>query len=200
MKTFKSLYQLAAACLALAAGSISAAAAEVGKSAPEFSLTDINGQMIQLSDYAGKTVVLEWVNPECPFVKRHYESGNMPAVQKEATDQGVVWLSINSGSDGDQGGYDATQARQWMQRVGSAATAYVRDSGGKVTRLYNAKTTPHMFVIDPKGTLVYSGAIDSNRRSHEGAENYVLTTLAAIKEGKPVAKSTTTPYGCGVKL
>lgn len=198
MKTFKSFYQFAAVFLATASA-LTLSAAEVGKPAPQFSLTDIQGQPVQLSDFAGKTVVLEWVNPECPFVKRHYESGNMPAVQKEATQQGAVWLSINSGGDDDQGGYDATQARQWMQRTGSAATAYMRDPGGKVARLYEAKTTPHMFVIDPKGTLVYSGAIDDNRRSHEGAENYVRTTLAALKDGKAPQKSTTTPYGCGVK-
>ena len=176
-----------------------ASAAEIGKAAPQFALTDLKGRTVQLSDYQGKTVVLEWVNPECPFVKRHYESGNMPAVQKEATDDGVVWLLINSGSDGEQGGYTVSEAQKWLGGVGSAATAYLRDAGGKVARLYNAKTTPHMYVIDSKGVLVYNGAIDSDRRNHKGAENYVRSTLTALKKGTPVSKSTTTPYGCGVK-
>lgn len=180
------------------------AAPEVGKPAPDFTLTDINGQSHSLSSFKGKTVVLEWVNQECPFVVKHYEkSGNMPKTQKAALADGVIWLQINSGHPGAQGDYAPDKVKAWMAKNNAASTAYFRDSDGKVGKLYDARTTPHMFVIDPQGVLRYAGAIDSIRSSKESdiekATNYVSTALAELKAGKEVTTKTSTPYGCSVK-
>lgn len=181
-----------------------AATAEVGRTAPNFTLTDLNGQTRSLSEFKGKTVVLEWVNPECPFVMKHYDhSGNMPRTQQAATADGVVWLSINSAAPGKEGDYDPAQAKAWQARIHSAATAYLRDSDGKVGRLYDARTTPHLYVIDPAGTLVYAGGIDSIRSSRvediAKATNYVNAALADLKAGRPVRTKHSQPYGCSVK-
>jgi hypothetical protein len=147
--------------------------------------------------------VLEWVNPECPFVMKHYGSGNIPKLQESAKADGVVWLSINTGGAGAQGASDNAEHAKWSQSVKAAPTAYLRDRDGRVGRLYGAKTTPHMYVITADGTLVYNGAIDSIRSAEIGdiakAENYVAAALAAVKAGKPVAKATSQPYGCAVK-
>lgn len=180
------------------------AAAVIGQPAPEFTLTDIKGTSHNLSDLKGKTVVLEWVNPECPFVVKHYEkSGNIPSLQKNATADGVVWLLINSAAPGKQGDYDAQKAAAWLEKTSAAATAYLRDADGKVGRTYGAKTTPQLYVIDGEGTLVYNGAIDSIKSADPAdiakAENYVTAALAAVKNGTPVEKSTSQPYGCSVK-
>jgi len=199
MKTLIRSLVLSAAFVAANVVHVQAATAEVGKPAPDFSATDINGKAVRLSDFKGKAVVLEWVNPECPFVKRHYESGNMPALQKEATSDGVVWLSVNSGAKGEQGAYSGDKVKKWIQEKQAAPTSYVHDEDGKIGKAFGAKTTPHMFVVNPDGTLVYSGAIDDNRRTHEGANNYVRAALSAVKSGKPVAKATSDPYGCAVK-
>ncbi len=194
-----------AASVMLAACAVPALAsqAQVGEMAPAFTLTDIHGNAHSLSDFAGKTVVLEWVNPECPFVKKHYSSGNIPALQKSAADSGVVWLAINSGKPGAQGDFDAAEAASWMSDHEAKPTAYFRDQDGAVGRLYGAKTTPHMYVINPTGELVYNGAIDSIPSARKGdlarAENYVIAALAAVKSGEPVERSQTQPYGCGVK-
>jgi peroxiredoxin len=179
-------------------------AASVGQPAPAFTLTDLDGTSHSLSDFKGKTVVLEWVNPECPFVVKHYEkSGNLPATQKAAVADGVVWLLINSAAAGKQGDFDAAAAKAWMEKNQAAATAYLRDPDGKVGRAYDAKTTPHMYVINAEGVLVYNGAIDDKRSTNpkdiEGAENFVKSALAALKAGQPVATPTTQPYGCSVK-
>jgi hypothetical protein len=180
------------------------AAAVVGEAAPAFTLTDIKGVSHNLSDFKGKTVVLEWVNPECPFVVKHYEkSGNIPALQKSAAADGVVWLSINSAAAGKQGDYDAGKVAEWSAKTGAAPAAYLRDSDGKVGKAYGAKTTPQIYVINAEGTLVYNGAIDSIR-STDGddvakAEKFAVNALAAVKAGKPVEKATTQPYGCSVK-
>ncbi|MCU0792241.1 MAG: redoxin family protein [Opitutaceae bacterium] len=179
-------------------------AAEVGQPAPAFTLTDLDGTSHNLSDFKGKTVVLEWVNPECPFVVKHYEkSGNMPALQKAATADGVIWLQINSAAPGKQGDYDAAAAKAWQQKTGAAATAYLRDVSGAVGKAYGAKTTPQLYVITADGTLVYNGAIDSIRSTNADdiakAENFLTAALAAVKAGQPVAKATTQPYGCSVK-
>lgn len=190
-----------------AAGLFAAAvlgAATVGQPAPAFTLTDLDGKAHSLADFKGKTVVLEWVNPECPFVVKHYEkSGNIPATQKAAVADGVVWLQINSAAAGKQGDYDAAAAKGWQAKNNVAASAYLRDADGKVGKAYDAKTTPHIFVINAEGTLVYNGGIDDKRSANpkdiEGAENYAKSALAAVKEGKPVAKATTQPYGCSVK-
>lgn len=193
------------AFVALAAAFVSLAQASVlvGDHAPDFTLTDINGKTHKLSDFKGKTVVLEWVNPECPFVIKHYGSGNMPGLQQKATADGVVWLSINSGKAGSEGDLNAADAAAWLKKNKAAPTAYFRDQDGKVGHLYGAKTTPHMFIITGDGLLVYKGAIDSIRSAKvediAKAENYVTSALAAIKAGQPVAKANTQAYGCSVK-
>jgi peroxiredoxin len=180
------------------------AAATVGEPAPAFTLTDINGTTHNLSDFKGKTVVLEWVNPECPFVVKHYDkSGNLPATQKAATADGVVWLQINSAAAGKQGDFDTAKVKAWQDKNKVAATAYLRDPEGTVGKAYGAKTTPHIFVINADGTLVYNGGIDNkptaDPKDIEGAENYAKSALAALKAGSPIAKATTQPYGCSVK-
>lgn len=202
MKNFKRILGCAAA-MVVAFSVTAQAAVTIGEPAPEFTLTDINGKPHKLSDYKGKTVVLEWVNAECPFVMKHYESGNIPNLQRSATADGVVWLSINTGKKGAQGVYDAGKHGEWSGSVKAAPSAYLRDPDGAVGRLYGAKTTPHMYVITAEGTLVYNGAIDSIRSADVAdlakAENYVTSALAAVKAGKPVAKATSQPYGCNVK-
>jgi hypothetical protein len=202
MKTTKRIL-LATAVWAAACATAAFAAVNIGAPAPDFSVTDIQGKVHRLSDYKGRTVVLEWVNPECPFVQKHYGSGNIPNLQKSATGDGVVWLAINSGRPGSDGDYDDAAAANWLKAKNAAPTAYVRDQDGKVGRLYGAKTTPHLYVINADGALVYNGAIDSIRSADVDdiakAENYVNAALAAVKTGKPVAKSSSQPYGCAVK-
>ena len=174
---------------------------EVGRPAPDFTLADITGQTHKLSEYRGKTVVLEWSNPECPIAKRHYDSHNMQDTQKAAVTDGVVWLTINSaGYPGAQGNYDEAQAAAWLKKNGATPTAYFRDQTGKVGHLYGAKTTPHMFIITRDGLVAYQGAIDSgNGGNIATSTNYVRVALAAIKAGKPIEKTATQPYGCSVK-
>lgn len=202
MKNIRSLFLFTAA---VSAGlvSLAQAAARVGSPAPEFTLTDINGQTHQLSDYRGKIVVLEWVNSGCPFVQKHYESGNIPRLQQSATSDGVVWLAINTGRDGVQGAMDSAAATKWLSKQNAAPTAYLRDTDGSVGRLFGAKTTPHLFVINADGVLVYNGAIDSIRSADQSdiakATNYVTAALADLKAGRPVATANTQPYGCSVK-
>jgi hypothetical protein len=184
--------------------SVGARAAEVGQPAPDFSLTDIDGVTHRLSDYKGKLIVLEWVNPECPIVQKHYvKSRNIPGLQRTYTEKGVVWLSINSAAQGKQGDYEAAQVKAWMQRVGAAPTAYLRDRDGAVGHLYGAKTTPHLFIINRDGILVYRGGIDSIASGDPDdiarATNYVNAAMADIAAGRPVAQSNTRPYGCSVK-
>ena len=202
MKRIRMLLILAVAMGAVRVATAQAAAV-IGAPAPDFTLRDIDGNTHQLSDYRGKTVVLEWNNPECPFVHKHYDSGNIPALQRAATSDGVVWLLINSGTPGSQGAdYTAAQIKEFLKKRGAAPTAYLRDPDGTVGRLYGAKTTPHLFVITGAGTLVYDGAIDSIRSADEAdiprATNYVQAALADVKAGRPVAKSSTQPYGCSV--
>lgn len=180
------------------------AAPVVGQAAPDFSLTDINGQKHSLSAYKGKTVVLEWVNPECPIVGKHYQgSGNMPATQKAALADGAVWLSINSGHAGAQGDFDPAQVTAWHKKSGAAPTAYIRDQDGKVGKLYDARHTPTLYIISPEGTLVYAGGIDdinsANVADIAKANNFVKAALADLKAGRPVARATSRPYGCNVK-
>src|SRR6202142_3503330 len=179
------------------------AAAAVGQPAPDFSLADMNGQVRRLSDYRGKTVVLEWTNPECPIVRKHYLSGNMPSLQKYAAAGGVVWLAINSGHPGAEGDFAPAQAAQWLSSTGAAPTAYLRDQDGRVGRLYGARATPHMFVIAADGTLAYAGAIDSIPSADPAdiaqATNYVRAALDSLRAGKPVAVASSRAYGCAVK-
>jgi peroxiredoxin len=180
-----------------------AAAVQVGQPAPAFTLTGSDGKTHALSEYQGKFVVLEWTNHECPFVKKHYSSGNMQAHQKEATGKGAAWFSIISSAPGKQGHVDAAQAAELTKSRGAVPTAVLFDPSGKVGKQYGAKTTPHMFVIDPKGTLVYMGGIDSVPSSDtddiKDATPYVKVALAEAMAGKPVSNASTKPYGCAVK-
>lgn len=173
------------------------------QAAPDFTLTDSNGQNHSLADYKGKFIVLEWFNPDCPFVKKHYDSGNMPNLQKQYTAKGVVWLSINSSALGKQGNYTPQGFNRFITDKGASPTVVLLDTDGKVGRLYNAQTTPSMFVIDPKGILIYQGAIDDTPSADTAdlktAKNYVSAALDAAMNGKPVAVSTTKSYGCSVK-
>ncbi|MBS0661426.1 MAG: thioredoxin family protein [Verrucomicrobia bacterium] len=175
----------------------------VGKPAPEFTLTDTNGKSHALSSFKGKWVVLEWNNPDCPFVVKHYGSQNMQKLQKEATGKGVVWLTINSGAAGKEGVYPAAEINKKWKENGAASTAYLLDGDGKVGKLYGAKTTPQMFVINPKGEIVYSGAIDSIKSAKQDdipkATNYVKAALDEAMAGKPVTTPSTQSYGCSVK-
>jgi peroxiredoxin len=185
------------------AASLPLAAATVGAPAPDFELVDSNGKTHKLSDYAGKTVVLEWVNHGCPFVKKHYDSGNMQKTQGAATADGAVWLSICSSARGEQGHESAAGWNKINAEKNVAATAVLIDESGKVGRAYDARTTPHMYVIDAKGTLVYAGGIDSipssNKADIAKAENYVLAALADLKAGRAVGTASSKPYGCNVK-
>ena len=180
------------------------AAATVGEAAPDFTLTGLDGQPHHLSDYRGKLVVLEWNNPDCPFVHKHYDSGNIPKLQHSAQAQGVVWLMINSSAPGQQGGdYTPAQFKAWLDQHHSAPDAYLRDPDGKVGHLYGAKTTPHLFVIRPDGILAYQGGIDSIRSADQAdiprAENYVAEAVLAVQHGQPVKRANTAAYGCSVK-
>lgn len=179
------------------------AAAKVGEPAPGFTLTDIEGKEHSLSDFAGKYVVLEWVNLECPFVRKHYDSKNMQALQKDSTDKGVVWLSICSSAEGKQGNFTSDKWKEQVEKEGAAPTAVLLDPDGKVGKAYGATTTPEMFVIDAEGKIVYAGAIDSIRSTDvedvAKAENYVKNALEATMAGKPVETAQTKSYGCSVK-
>lgn len=178
-------------------------AAQVGAAAPAFSLTDVDGKTHQLADYKGKTVVLEWTNAECPFVKKHYGAGNMQKQQRAATANGVVWLTVNSSAPGKQGHVDAAAAKTIIAEQGGAPSAYLLDAAGEVGRAYGAKTTPHMYVIDPNGRLRYNGAIDSIPSADQAdiaeATQYVEQALADLAVGREVTTTTTQPYGCSVK-
>jgi hypothetical protein len=179
------------------------AAAAIGSAAPDFSLPDASGKTQTLSQYKGKTVVLEWNNPGCPFVQKHYSSGNIPKQQVDATAAGVVWLTINSGATGKQGHLDTQGAQAFIAQYHAAPSAYLFDGDGKVGHLYGAKTTPHMYIIDASGTLRYMGGIDSipstDKDDLAKATQYVPQALAELKAGKPVSIATSEPYGCGVK-
>ncbi len=188
--------------LAFAAGHASATPA-VGQPAPDFTLPDLAGKPVKLSDQKGKFVVLEWVNPECPYVRKHYNSANMPGLQKEFGAKNVAWLAINSTRKGHSEFKTPQEMAAWMKQTGGAPTATLLDADSKVGRLYGAVTTPHMYVIDPKGTLVYVGAIDDKRSTREAdvktAKNFVRAALGEAMAGKPVSTASTTPYGCTVK-
>lgn len=204
MNTLAKNLSFAVVFAALCAVPTARAAAEVGQPAPDFTLTDINGITHKLSDYKGKVVVLEWVNPGCPIVQKHYNSHNMQDTQKFAAADGVVWLSINSaGYHGAQGDLSNEDAAAWQKKMGATTTAFFRDQTGKVGHLYGATATPHMFVIKADGILAYKGAIDSipsgNQSDIPKATNYVKAALEAVKAGKPVEKSATQAYGCAVK-
>jgi peroxiredoxin len=175
----------------------------VGSAAPDFSLTDAKGQTHSLAQYKGKYVVLEWFNPECPFVKKHYGGGNMQKLQAEYTGKGVVWLSIDSSAPGMEGSLTPDQAQKTMSEWKTKQTALLLDPEGKAGRAYGAKNTPDMIVINPEGKIVYEGAIDSkatpNPADISSSTNYVKVALDESMAGKPVSNATTKPYGCSVK-
>ncbi|HEX8512024.1 MAG TPA: thioredoxin family protein [Allosphingosinicella sp.] len=175
----------------------------VGKAAPAFRASDVNGRVVSLADFTGKTVVLEWSNPECPTVKKHYESGNMQKTQAAAAADAVVWLTVNSSAEGKQGYMTPAEAKALTASQESRRTAYLLDPTGEVGRTYGAKATPHMYVINPGGTLVYNGGIDDNPSGDEAkmksARNHVLAALSELKAGKPVSVPTSRAYGCSVK-
>jgi hypothetical protein len=179
------------------------AAPVVGKPAPNFKLPDANGRIVQLADFKGKMVVLEWNNPGCPFVKKHYGSGNMQKTQSAAKAAGAVWLSINSGAVGEQGHMSGAEAKAFLASAKAQPTAYLLDPKGVVGKGYDAKTTPHLFIINAKGTLVYEGGIDDkptpNPADIKGARNHVLAAVSEMKAGKAVSVAKTRPYGCNVK-
>jgi peroxiredoxin len=178
-------------------------AQRVGEAAPEFQATDSNGQAHKLSQYRGKFVVLEWHNNGCPYTRKHYESGNMQRLQKEWTGRGVVWFTVISSAPEQQGYVTAQQENDYLKRMNAVPTAALLDSQGDVGRLYSAKTTPHMFIINPAGVLIYDGAIDSKPTTDQAdiasAKNYVSEALAEAMSGKPVTTPTSRPYGCSVK-
>jgi len=178
-------------------------AVRVGETAPEFTGTDSNGKTHKLSDYRGKVVVLEWHNQGCPYTKKHYESGNMQSLQKEWTAKGVVWLSVISSAPGAQGYVTAAAENDYLKRMNAAPTAVLLDPDGNIGHLYAAKTTPHMYIVDPSGALVYNGAIDDHPSTDAGdipsSKNYVSAALREVTAGKKVTEAATRPYGCSVK-
>ncbi len=195
MKRSSTLLAIAASMLA---ATLVHAAVSVGQAAPDFKVKDTSGKEQSLSAYKGKYVVLEWVNPDCPFVKKHYDSSNMQATQKAAEAKGAVWLSVSTGSGGD-----ASELASWVKEKGATPTATLLDTDGKVGKAFGARTTPHMYVINPEGRLVYAGAIDNkptaNKADVKGATNYVTAALNEAMAGKPVSKASSEPYGCSVK-
>lgn len=187
----------------LVAAGTAVAAPQVGQPAPAFTLTDSNGQSHNLADFKGKLVVLEWLNHGCPFVVKHYDSGNMQKLQKEYTGKDVVWLSIVSSAPGKQGHMTPEETNKAKAEKGSGATAVLIDEDGTVGKLYDAKVTPELYVINPEGVLVYMGAIDDKKSTDAadvaGAKNYVKQALDEALAGNPVSEPTTTAYGCSVK-
>ncbi len=179
------------------------APATVGQTAPAFSATDTSGKPVSLADFKGKHVVLEWTNPQCPFVKKHYDAGNMPATQKAAMDKGVVWLQVVSTAKNHQDHVSPNGLTDWKKSKGSVPTATLMDEGGTVGRAYAAKTTPHLYIVDPTGKLIYAGGIDSipsaNVADIKTATNYVSQALSEALAGKPVSQPVTRAYGCSVK-
>ncbi|GAB5486696.1 MAG: thioredoxin family protein [Parasphingorhabdus sp.] len=188
---------------AIALASPLGAAQKNGAIAQDFKLTDTNGKTVQLSQFRGKNVVLEWHNPGCPFVKKHYDSGNMQATQATARKKGTVWLTINSGAKGKQGHMTGPEANALLKTQGSNPNHYLLDMKGVVGKAYSAKTTPHMYIIDKTGKLVYQGGIDdkptANKAHIDGARNHVTAALNELNSGKKVSVASSRPYGCSVK-
>ncbi len=180
-----------------------ARAAQVGKPAPDFTATDTNGKVHKLSEYRGKFVVLEWTNRGCPYTQKHYNSGNMQRLQREWTSKGVIWLTVVSSAPGEQGYVTAPEENAYLRENSAAPTTVLLDPTGTVGHLYDAKTTPHMFIINSQGMLIYNGAIDDRPTTDladvNGAKNYVSASLQEATSGKPVSNPTTRPYGCSVK-
>ncbi len=179
------------------------AAATVGQPAPDITLKDTTGKTVRLSDFKGKHVVLEWTNPGCPFVRKHYDSGNMPATQKDAAGKDVVWLAVNSTEKASGDYLEPAKLSSWLKERQSVPTAILMDEEGTAGRAYGARTTPHMYIVNPQGQLIYAGGIDSIASAKVDdiprATNYVKTGLAEALAGKPLTAATTRPYGCSIK-
>jgi hypothetical protein len=190
---------LAAACVS----AVASANVQLGQAAPDFTLTDVNGKAVKLADFKGKHVVLEWTNPSCPFVVKHYGSKNMPNMQTAYGSKGVVWLSINSTAKGHPEFLDGPALDKRMGAWGHKPTSLLLDPEGAVGKAYGAKTTPHMYIVDPKGSLIYAGGIDDKRSANPadipGAKNFVKAALDEALAGKPVSVASSQPYGCSVK-
>lgn len=178
-------------------------AVRVGEAAPDFTATDSNGKVHHLAAYAGKYVVLEWTNRGCPYTQKHYDSGNMQRLQQEWTQKGVVWLTVISSAPGTQGYVTAEEENEYVKQVKASPTAVLLDPKGELGHLYDAKTTPQMFVISPHGMLLYDGAIDDRPTTDtadiQGAKNYLSQALGETLAGRQVSVPTTRPYGCSVK-
>ena len=200
-RIFLSLFIAASAC-GLVTSEVQAEAV-VGQAAPAFSATDSSGKTVSLSDYKGKFVVLEWLNHGCPFVRKHYESGNMQKLQATYTAKGVVWLSVASSAEGKEGYMTAEQSKTAYEEKHSVATDVILDADGKVGKAFGARTTPHMFIIGPDAKVIYAGAIDDNDSTRasaiSGAKNYIAQALDEALAGKTVSEPSTEPYGCSVK-
>ncbi|MGQ9804659.1 MAG: thioredoxin family protein [Chlorobiales bacterium] len=187
---------------AIGSNASSAPSVEVGKPAPAFTLKNVDGKAVSLSDFKGKIVVLEWTNPGCPFVMGHYKNGNMPKLQKEFADKGVVWLAINSTNKNHKDYLTESEFKAQMAEWKANASHYLLDEDGKVGKAFDAKTTPHMFVIDKNGNLAYMGAIDDDRSANGGKDakvNYVKKAVDELLAGKEVSEKVTKQYGCGIK-
>ena len=194
---------LAPVCLTASLAAMTHAAVTPGATAPDFTLTAVDGKPVSLSQFRGKYVVLEWFNSECPFVQKHYTTGNMQKLQSRYTSEGIVWLAINSTNPEHSNYRDPQRSREIMSQWKGSPTALLLDPEGGVGQAYEARTTPHMYIIDPEGKLIYQGAIDSIKSVDAGdiekADNYVALALDAALAGRPIDKNVTAPYGCSVK-
>lgn len=204
MTRFTKIFAATTAIAALSLTGTAMAEIATGSTVADMTVTDSNGTLHNLSDFKGKNIVLEWTNDGCPYVKKHYATNNMQNLQKSATAEGdTVWLSVISSAPGKQGHVDGAGANALVAKHAAAPSAVVLDEEGTMGRAFNARTTPHMYVINADQTLVYQGAIDDNRSANhatvEGAKNYVAAALADIDAGRPVAEAETAPYGCSVK-
>jgi peroxiredoxin len=192
---------LAAAAFSLVTNT--AGAVTAGQPAPAFTGTDVSGRTVSLSDFKGKYVVLEWNNPNCPFVQKHYESGNMQSLQKRFGADNVAWISVNSTSEVHSDYMAPDKLASWFRKQNASPTAVLMDTRGDIGRAYGAKVTPHMYVVDPKGTVIYAGAIDDKRSANPAdvktATNYVVAAVTDARAGKPVVPATSSAYGCSIK-
>jgi peroxiredoxin len=184
-------------------GLVASHAAEINQPAPDFTAKNVKGESVSLADFKGKVVVLEWVNYDCPFVKKHYAGGNIPSLQESYAAKDVIWLTVNSAAEGKQGYHEPSKMAELASKQGNKATHFIMDTDGKVGKAYHAKVTPHMFIISKDGKLVYDGAIDSKATTKTEdvatADKLFVNALDAVLSGKEVANAKNKPYGCGVK-
>ena len=203
MKTRRSTFSLIVAVVAMLAAPLLISAAKIGAAAPDFTASASNGKSYRLSDFRGKFVVLEWHNNGCPYTRKHYESGNMQRLQKEWTGRGVIWFTVISSAPGTQGYVTADQENTYISRMHADPTAVLLDASGVLGHMYDAKTTPHMIVVNPAGNIIYDGAIDDHPTSDQSdiasSKNFVNEALTEAMAGKPVGTPATRPYGCSVK-